>query len=335
MIYTRTYIITRNTSHNVPSIPLSEPDSPPGNLTVEDSTSTTATLLWSPPERPNGVVQLYEVTYENEFHSASLNSSSNRVTLTNLRPFSYYNVSVRAYTRYGHGNQTSDILYLLSGEDGALLVKHTSKKKTTKKHLSSANGWCLFASPVPGSPPYGLAYESISPSEVNVTWRPPLLPNGIITHYSLELWNSSHYLNLTSQTNGIRIAHLRKYANYRLVVQAHTQAGPGNYSSEPLNITTLEDGERPESGFRGGSFFPFVFQLQRMATAQAVFPFLLFPTPFERLRINTGLTMLLHRSGCCRGGRARGTQVIPFSDWCCSPTGDFHFLDPDRTFARF
>ncbi|XP_075894107.1 phosphatidylinositol phosphatase PTPRQ isoform X3 [Nelusetta ayraudi] len=188
-----------------------EPNSPPGNLTVEDSTSTTATLLWSPPERPNGVVQLYEVTYENEFHSASMNSSSNRITLTNLRPFSHYNVSVRAYTRYGHGNQTSDTLYLLSGED------------------------------VPGSPPYGLAYESISPSEVNVTWRPPLLPNGVITHYSLELWNSSHYLNLTSQTDSIRIAHLRKYANYRLVVQAHTQAGPGNYSSEPLNITTLED----------------------------------------------------------------------------------------------
>lgn len=220
---------------------------------MEDSTSTTATLLWSPPERPNGVVQLYEVTYENEFHSASVNSSSNRITLTNLRPFSHYNVSVRAYTRYGHGNQTSDTLYLLSGEDGALLVKDTSKEKIPLA-APSTNGSCLFVSPVPGSPPYGLAYESISPSEVNVTWRPPLLPNGVITHYSLELWNSSHYLNLTSQTNSIRIAHLRKYATYRLVVQAHTQAGPGNYSSEPLNITTLEDGERRGKGKRRRGF---------------------------------------------------------------------------------
>ncbi|XP_037307184.2 phosphatidylinositol phosphatase PTPRQ [Pungitius pungitius] len=188
-----------------------EPDSPPVNLTVVDTSPSAATLAWSAPEKANGVIQNYEVRYENESYSASINSSSNTVTLMNLRPFSYYNVSVKAYTRYGHGNQTSDTLSLRSGED------------------------------VPGSPPYGIMYESVSPSEVNVTWRPPLLPNGVITHYSLELRNSSHFLNLTSPTNYIHIQHLRKYAHYRVMVQAHTRVGPGNYSSEPLNITTLED----------------------------------------------------------------------------------------------
>ncbi|XP_056244137.1 phosphatidylinositol phosphatase PTPRQ [Seriola aureovittata] len=188
-----------------------EPDSPPVNLTVVDTSPSTVTLVWSAPEKANGVIQHYEVLYENESYSAVMNTSSNRVTLISVKPFSYYNVSVRAYTRYGHGNQTSDTLYLLSGED------------------------------VPGSPPYGVSYESISPSEVNVTWQPPLLPNGLITHYSLELWNSSHYLNLTSPSNYIHITHLRKYAQYRVMVQAHTRVGPGNFSSEPLNITTLED----------------------------------------------------------------------------------------------
>lgn len=115
-------------------------------------------------------------------------------------------------------------------------------------------------SPVPGSPPYGLTFESISPSEVNVTWQPPLLPNGVITHYSLELWNSTHFLNLTSPTNNIHITHLRKYAHYRVVVQAHTRVGPGNYSSEPLNITTLEDGERDGWGIEGREGFVFQFQ---------------------------------------------------------------------------
>nr|XP_019934116.1 PREDICTED: phosphatidylinositol phosphatase PTPRQ [Paralichthys olivaceus] len=188
-----------------------EPDSPPVNLTVVETSPSTVTLAWSPPERANGLIQRYEVLYENESYSALMNTSSNRVTLTSVKPFSYYNVSVRAYTRYGHGNQTSDTLHLLSGED------------------------------VPGSPPYGLSYESVSPSEVNVTWQPPLLPNGLITHYSLELWNSTHYLNLTSPTSYIHITHLRKYAHYRIMVQTHTRVGPGNHSSEPLNVTTLED----------------------------------------------------------------------------------------------
>uniref|UniRef100_A0A672IKW9 Protein tyrosine phosphatase receptor type Q n=1 Tax=Salarias fasciatus TaxID=181472 RepID=A0A672IKW9_SALFA len=188
-----------------------EPDSPPVNLSVIDTSPSTATLTWSPPEKGNGVIQRYEVAYENDSFFAVVNSSSSEVTLTDLKPFSHYNVTVRAFTRYGDGNQTSDTLYLLSGED------------------------------VPGSPPYGVSYQSVSPSEVNVTWQPPLLPNGVIIHYSLELWNSTHYLNLTSPTNSIHITHLRKYAQYRVAVQAHTRVGPGNYSSEPLNITTLED----------------------------------------------------------------------------------------------
>uniref|UniRef100_A0A3Q4I1N9 Phosphatidylinositol phosphatase PTPRQ-like n=1 Tax=Neolamprologus brichardi TaxID=32507 RepID=A0A3Q4I1N9_NEOBR len=193
---------------------LEDPDSPPVNLTVVNTTPSTATIAWSAPEKANGAIQQYEVLYENESYSALVNTSSNKVTLFSLKPFSFYNVSVSAYTRYGNGNQTSDTLYLLSGED-------------------------------PGSPPYGLSYESVSPSEVNVTWMPPLLPNGVIIHYSLEIWNSSHYLNLTSRTNYIHITHLRKYAHYRVVVQAHTGVGAGNYSSEPLNITTLEDPGTP------------------------------------------------------------------------------------------
>uniref|UniRef100_A0A3Q3G4C3 Protein tyrosine phosphatase receptor type Q n=1 Tax=Labrus bergylta TaxID=56723 RepID=A0A3Q3G4C3_9LABR len=198
---------------------LEDPDSPPVDLMVDDTSPSTATLTWSSPEKANGVIQYYEVTYENESYSALMNTTSNTVTLIDLKPFSHYNVSVRAYTRYGHGNQTSEMLYLLSGED-------------------------------PGSPPYGVAYESVSPSEVNITWQPPLLPNGVITHYSLELWNSSHYLNFTSPTNSLHITHLRKYAHYRVAVQTHTRVGPGNYSSEPLNITTLEDPDTPPQFLR-------------------------------------------------------------------------------------
>ncbi|KAK6320139.1 hypothetical protein J4Q44_G00092460 [Coregonus suidteri] len=184
---------------------------PEDGLTVVDTSPSTTTLSWSPPERANGVIQQYEVLYENQSYVAVFNSSVPRVTLTGLMPFSYYNVSVRSYTRLGHGNQTSDTLTMLSGED------------------------------VPGSPPYGLSYVSVSPNEVNVTWEPPLVPNGVITHYSLELRNSSHFLNLTTPISHAQITYLRKFAQYTLVVKGHTRMGPGNHSSDPLNITTLED----------------------------------------------------------------------------------------------
>lgn len=107
-------------------ITTSEPDSPPEDLTAEDISPSTATLTWSPPEKANGVIQHYEVLYENESFSAMVNTSSTSITLTNLRPFSHYNVSVRVYTRFGHGNQTSDTFYLLSGEDGAFLHINTN-----------------------------------------------------------------------------------------------------------------------------------------------------------------------------------------------------------------
>lgn len=111
---------------------------------MEDISPSSATLTWSPPERANGVIQHYEVLYENESFSAVANASTNRVTLTDLRPFSHYNVSVRVYTRHGHGNQTSDTLFLLTGEDGASADTDTLASAcirsytATRTHLASS-----------------------------------------------------------------------------------------------------------------------------------------------------------------------------------------------------
>lgn len=116
------------------------------NLLVLDTSPSTATLAWSAPEKANGVIQHYEVLCENETFSKMVDTLTNRVILTHLKPFSYYNVSVRAYTRFGHGNQTSDILNLLSGEDGVLkdapafLNAHMFAFNIICKNII----WCLF-----------------------------------------------------------------------------------------------------------------------------------------------------------------------------------------------
>ncbi|XP_030646296.1 phosphatidylinositol phosphatase PTPRQ [Chanos chanos] len=187
------------------------PDSPPFGLAVVSTTSSTATLTWSPPVKPNGLIRFYEVTYSNGTFSQAINTSTANVTLQRLRPYTHYNVSVRAYTQHGHGEQASEPLLMLSGED------------------------------VPGSPPYGLTYQSITPSEVNVSWTPPILANGLILSYTVDYWNATHMLNLSTHTPYALLSNLRKYAHYRVSVQASTGVGTGNYSSEILNITTLED----------------------------------------------------------------------------------------------
>uniref|UniRef100_A0A672PIW2 protein-tyrosine-phosphatase n=1 Tax=Sinocyclocheilus grahami TaxID=75366 RepID=A0A672PIW2_SINGR len=188
-----------------------EPDSPPLDLAVVKTTSSTATLTWSPPEKPNGIIRLYEVSYTNGTYSNTVNSTSPSATLRYMKPYTHYNVTVSAFTLYGHGNQISDTLQMLSGED------------------------------VPGSPPYDLTYEDIGSSEVNVSWSPPLLANGIILFYNVEYWNATHSLNQTTHVPYVTLSNLRKYARYRISVQAATQVGMGNHTSEILNITTLED----------------------------------------------------------------------------------------------
>lgn len=76
-----------------------------------------------------------------------------------------------------------------------------------------------------------------------MSWSPPLLANGIILFYNVEYWNATHSLNQTTHVPYVILSNLRKYAHYRISVQAATQVGLGNHTSEILNITTLEDGE--------------------------------------------------------------------------------------------
>ncbi|XP_048863793.1 LOW QUALITY PROTEIN: phosphatidylinositol phosphatase PTPRQ-like [Brienomyrus brachyistius] len=188
-----------------------EPDSPPIHLAVYNLTFSSATVTWSPPEKPNGIIQFYQILYGNTTMSMSVNTSKPSVTLENLRPYSFYNVSARAYTKYGHGNQVSAVLEVLSGED------------------------------VPGSPPINLSCDSLGSSEVSISWHPPLRPNGIIRFYTVRFWNATHWMNLSTPSTSVTLQHLRKYANYSVVAYASTSLGDGNQSSEVLRFTTAED----------------------------------------------------------------------------------------------
>ncbi|XP_078504107.1 phosphatidylinositol phosphatase PTPRQ [Lissotriton helveticus] len=188
-----------------------EPGSPPLNLMLIGITARSVSLEWAAPSEPNGIITHYEVLYRNSSGLHAENTSAKTMTLSYLKPYTLYNISVRAYTRIGHGNQSTSALPV--------------------RTLETA----------PGSPPYDLSYRHINSTELEVSWQPPVHANGVILFYSVRYWNQSHVLNVTSNYSSVVLSYLRKFSQYAVDVSASTIYGNGNQISKVLNMTTLED----------------------------------------------------------------------------------------------
>ncbi|XP_051886667.1 phosphatidylinositol phosphatase PTPRQ [Pristis pectinata] len=188
-----------------------EPETPPENLTFNNITATSVHLSWSTPERPNGIIIYYEIMYANYTDSFVLNSTATNIYLENLKSFSPYNISVKAYTKYGHGNQTS-LTALLLTEQG-----------------------------IPDSAPENITYIFIAPLDIIVSFLPPSTPNGIIQYYTLYLAakNNSEQFTAHSTNLSITITGLSANENYTLTISASTSKGEG-IKSQPVYILTGE-----------------------------------------------------------------------------------------------
>uniref|UniRef100_UPI00398ECD83 phosphatidylinositol phosphatase PTPRQ n=1 Tax=Pristiophorus japonicus TaxID=55135 RepID=UPI00398ECD83 len=197
-----------------------EPETPPENVTIKNITETAVYLSWSPPERPNGIIIYYEVTYTNFTDSFTLNSSETDIYLENLKTFSPYNISVKAYTKYGHGNQTSSTVLLVTEQD------------------------------VPDSAPENITYLFLSPLDVEISFLPPPTPNGFIQFYTLYLTaqNGSEELIANSTSLTITITGLKANEKYSLKISASTSKGEG-IQSQPVYILSGEGvpGSPPQS----------------------------------------------------------------------------------------
>lgn len=100
----------------------SEPESSPQDVEVIDVTASEINLRWSPPRKPNGIIVVYEVLYKNMDTSLMKNTSTTNIILRDLKPYTLYNISVRSYTRFGHGNQLSSLLSVRTSETGKFFV---------------------------------------------------------------------------------------------------------------------------------------------------------------------------------------------------------------------
>ena len=88
--------------HTFPWLHLSAPTSPPTNLTVEEFTSDSISLSWSPPpfEKQNGLIQQYFLTITRNDTGMTFQQTSNATatTILSLHPFSTYIIAVAAET---------------------------------------------------------------------------------------------------------------------------------------------------------------------------------------------------------------------------------------------
>ncbi|KAL1774931.1 phosphatidylinositol phosphatase PTPRQ [Sigmodon hispidus] len=189
-----------------------EPESSPQDVKVTDVSPSEMRLKWSPPEKPNGIIIAYEVLYQNTDTLFKKNTSTTNIILNDLKPYTLYNISVRSYTRIGHGNQSSTFLSVRTSET------------------------------VPDSAPENITYKNISSREIEISFLPPSSPNGIIQKYTIYLerrkGNDTRIINTTSLTQNIR--GLKKYTHYVIEVSASTLRGEG-VRSVPIDVLTEED----------------------------------------------------------------------------------------------
>ena len=89
----------------------------PRSLTIVNTTDSTVTLSWMPPDPPNGIITQYELQYRRVGGSYTslqpLNTDLTR-TVTGLTSGTQYEFRVRARTTVGYGSFSSIVAVLVS-----------------------------------------------------------------------------------------------------------------------------------------------------------------------------------------------------------------------------
>ncbi|XP_058047639.1 phosphatidylinositol phosphatase PTPRQ [Ahaetulla prasina] len=189
-----------------------EPSSPPQNVEALEVTASEVNLRWLPPKMPNGIITHYEIMSDNGSILTIKNTTTPHLILNELKPYTLYNISVRAFTRLGYGNQSSDPLSVRTAET------------------------------VPDFPPQNITYRNMSSSAIELSYFPPSVPNGIIKTYTIYLReiNGSEVRVINTTHLSLIITGLKKYTKYLAEVSSSTVKGEGPRSA-PLDIITDED----------------------------------------------------------------------------------------------
>lgn len=195
------------------------------NVTVVNSTAVTAS--WSTPERPNGIVLFYTLTYTLVGGNSSVRTvphtdgtAAFSVELGGLLEFTLYAVSVSAATRIGEGNSVTRMI-----------------RTDTDR----------------ASPPRNTVATALNSSFIMLYWEYPETPRGNIRGYVITSNATNEPINVTLEevddmtSQVTAIGNLQAYTTYSFEIAAFSFSflrGFTEFNGETADATatTLEDG---------------------------------------------------------------------------------------------
>ena len=176
------------------------PESTPAGIAAPNIASFSSSQLrvsWQPPSQPNGIITRYELIY-NELGLDQRTIPVNLVTtytISSLKPFTQYEVRVTACTVKGCGT-------------GGRSVARTQEARPSGQQQPTV--------------------VARSSSIIEVSWRPPQSPNGIITQYKVSRKELNAVLTLVVYI-GTALDHidtgLKPYTSYQYKVESRNSAG--------------------------------------------------------------------------------------------------------------
>ena len=185
--------------------------------------STTVSASWLAPDEPNGVINQYDLLIVSAsgqildppmfVHTGPGTQLS--ATVFSLQPFTGYGFALRACT--SGGCNTGPETTIITGEAPPSFQ------------------------PLPNA-------TTLSSTTIRITWSPPAVPNGVLTHFHVLLRGSPFtgsgtvVFNVTATAElSVVVEGLSPDTEYEFAVQSFTAAGGS--TSEWVRVRTAEDGE--------------------------------------------------------------------------------------------
>ena len=140
---------------------------------------TQLTISWTAPSEPNGVITMYQVTYNSTGVLNYTNTSATQLTLRDLPPNTAVEYSVRAYTIIGPGDAVSNITQLQIFVS-YLLTAARMRMQRFSIHVISRRLIYLFIAQISI-----VSAVALNSTAVRVTWTP--LNVSAVDHYYCAL----------------------------------------------------------------------------------------------------------------------------------------------------